>query len=165
MKVVIGSDHGGLALKQSLVPVLQEAGHEVIDVGTHSEAAVDYPDFAILVAAAVAGGKGDRGIIVDGAGVGSSIVANKFPGIRAALCNDLFNARNSREHNDANVLTLGGRILGIGLATEIVKVFLTTAFATRHQPRIDKILDLERQLFGPGASQTGSVSTHSTERY
>lgn len=148
MKLVIGSDHGGFSLKENLVSVLKEAGHDVADLGTHSEAPVDYPDFAILVAAAVAGKEAERGIIVDGAGIGSSIVANKFPGVRAALCNDLYAARNCREHNDANVLTLGARVVGVGLAQEILKVFLSTTFASRHQPRIDKIADLERQLFG-----------------
>ncbi|MBU6428343.1 MAG: ribose 5-phosphate isomerase B [Cyanobacteria bacterium REEB65] len=147
MKIVIGSDHGGFALKRDLVSFLAEQRHAVTDLGTHGESPVDYPDFAILVAAAVAHREADFGIIVDGAGIGSSIVANKFPGIRAALCNDLFAARNSREHNNANVLTLGARVIGIGLAQEIVKVFLTTEFASRHQPRIDKIVDLERQLF------------------
>ncbi len=121
VKIVIASDHGGFALKQSLVALMQEQGHDVMDFGTHSEAPVDYPDFAFLVGATVAAGEAERGIVVDGAGIGSSIVANKVPGIRAALCNDLFAARNAREHNDANVLTLGGRVVGIGLAQEIVK--------------------------------------------
>jgi len=151
LKIVIASDHGGFALKAQLAALLTELGHETVDFGTHSEAPVDYPDFAFLVAAAVAAGEAERGIIVDGAGIGSSIVANKVPGVRAALCNDLFAARNAREHNDANVLTLGGRIIGIGLATEIVKVFLTQPFAQRHQPRIDKITEFERDLYGAAA--------------
>ncbi|MBM3269603.1 MAG: ribose 5-phosphate isomerase B [Candidatus Sericytochromatia bacterium] len=146
MKIVLASDHGGFALKQSLVAFLQAEGHTVLDFGTHSESPVDYPDYAFLVAATVASGEAERGIMVDGAGIGSSMVANKVPGIRAALCNDLFAARNAREHNAANVLTLGGRIIGIGLAQEIVKIFLATAFASRHQPRIDKISGYERDL-------------------
>lgn len=154
MKLVIGSDHGGYALKQSLKAFLAELGHETLDFGTHSEAAVDYPDYAFLVAAAVASGEAERGIIVDGAGIGSSIVANKVPGIRAALANDLFAAKNCRAHNDANVLTLGGRIIGIGLAQEIVKVFLTTQFESRHQSRIDKITEFERDIL-KAASQPG----------
>lgn len=147
MQIVIGSDHGGYALKEALGGFLRDAGHDVTDFGTHSEAPVDYPDFAFLVAAGVATGDHELGIIVDAAGIGSSIVANKVPGVRAALCNDLYSARNSREHNNANVLTLGARMIGIGLAQEIVKVFLGTAFADRHQPRIDKIVDIEKQLY------------------
>ncbi|MBM3274751.1 MAG: ribose 5-phosphate isomerase B [Candidatus Sericytochromatia bacterium] len=152
MKIVIASDHGGFSLKQNLVAFLQEQRHEVLDFGCHSESPVDYPDFAFLVAAAVASGQADRGIIVDGAGIGSSIVANKVPGIRAALCNDLFAARNAREHNNANILTLGGRVIGPGLAAEIVKVFCTTEFATRHQPRIDKISQFEEDVLRAAAA-------------
>ena len=147
MKLAIGSDHGGYPLKESLKKFLQELGHEVRDFGTDSPAPVDYPDYAFLVAGAVATGEFPRGIIVDGAGIGSAIVANKLPKVRAALCNDLYAARNSREHNDANVLTLGARVIGEGLAQEIVKVFLNTDFATRHKPRIDKILRLEDQIY------------------
>lgn len=152
VKIVIASDHGGFSLKQNLVALLSELRHEVLDFGTHSEAPVDYPDFAFLVAAAVANGEAERGVIVDGAGIGSSIVANKVPGIRAALCNDLFAARNAREHNDANVLTLGGRVIGQGLAAEIVKAFITTEFASRHQARIDKITQFEEDMLRAAAS-------------
>ena len=152
MKIALGTDHGGFSLKQNLVALLQEQRHEVLDFGTHSEAPVDYPDFAFLAAAAVASGEAERGVIVDGAGIGSSIVANKVPGIRAALCNDLFAARNAREHNDANVLTLGGRVIGPGLAAEIVKVFLGTEFAARHQSRIDKITQFEEDVLRAAAA-------------
>lgn len=156
MKLVIGSDHGGYSLKESLKAFLKELGHETLDFGTHSEAAVDYPDFAFLVAAAVASGEAERGIIVDGAGIGSSIVANKVPGVRAALANDLYAARNCRAHNDANVLTLGGRVIGVGLAQEIVRIFLDTAFETRHQRRIDKITEFERDILKAASGHPGS---------
>ena len=147
MKLVIGSDHGGYELKQSLIRYLGELGHAPVDFGTHSADPVDYPDFAFLVAAAVANGEFPVGIIVDGAGIGSSIVANKLPGVRASLFNDLFAARNAREHNHANVLTLGSRIIGEGLAKEIVKTWLATEPCPRHERRINKIRDLETQLY------------------
>ncbi len=151
MKLAIGCDHGGYELKEKLKAFIRKEFHyEVIDYGTHSNDAVDYPDFAFLVAAAVAEGHCSVGIMIDGAGLGSSIVANKLPGVRAAVCNDLFAARNSRAHNQANVLTLGSNIIGKGLAEEIVKVWLTTPFEERHQKRIDKILRLEREIYGFG---------------
>lgn len=147
MRVAMGSDHGGYPLKESLKKFLQGLGHEVKDFGTGSPDPVDYPDFAFLVAGAVATGEYPCGIIIDGAGIGSAIVANKLPKVRAALCNDLYAARNCREHNDANILTLGARVIGEGLAQEIVKVFLTTEFASRHKPRIDKIQRIEDQIY------------------
>lgn len=147
MQIVIGSDHGGFPLKAELKGYLSELGHTAVDFGTHSADPVDYPDFAFLVAAAVASGEYPLGIIVDGAGIGSSIVANKVPGVRASLCNDLFAARNAREHNHANVLTLGSRVIGSGLAKEIVKTWLNTSPDPRHNARIGKIRQLETQLF------------------
>ncbi|PKL76486.1 MAG: ribose 5-phosphate isomerase B [Candidatus Melainabacteria bacterium HGW-Melainabacteria-1] len=151
MKLAIGSDHGGYELKEKLKDFIRKEFHyEVIDYGCHSTEAVDYPDFAFLVAAAVAEGQCQLGIMIDGAGLGSSIVANKLPGVRAAVCNDLFAARNSRAHNQANVLTLGANIIGKGLAEEIVRVWLNTPFEERHQKRIDKILRLEREIYGFG---------------
>lgn len=147
MKIVIGSDHGGFDLKVEIIAHLTELGHTAIDFGTHGTAPVDYPDFAFLVAAAVARGEFPLGIIVDGAGIGSSIVANKVPGIRASLCNDLFAARNAREHNHANILTLGSRVIGSGLAKEIVKTWLSTTPDPRHARRIEKIQELETQLY------------------
>ncbi|MBC7543899.1 MAG: RpiB/LacA/LacB family sugar-phosphate isomerase, partial [Candidatus Sericytochromatia bacterium] len=123
------------------------AGHTVIDFGTHGKDPVDYPDFAFLVAAAVAERQAEVGIMIDGAGIGSAMVANKVPGIRAAMCNDLYAARNARQHNAANVLTLGAMVIGAGLAKEIVTTFLKTEFEARHQRRIDKITRLEQQLF------------------
>lgn len=142
--VVIGADHGGFPMKEALKPLLEELGAEVIDVGTHSAEAVDYPDFAAAVAIMVAEGKAGLGIMVDGAGIGSAMVANKVPGVRAALCYDLTTARNAREHNDANVLTLGGTLIGQRLAGDIVRAFLETPFGGgRHQARVDKINRLD----------------------
>ena len=143
--VALGADHGGFPMKEQLKALLAELGYEPLDLGTHSTDAVDYPDFAVAVARAVAEGRAWRGIMVDGAGIGSAMAANKVPGVRAALCYDLTPAANAREHNDATVLTLGGTLIGTRLAAEIVKVFLATAFAAgRHQPRVDKINALDR---------------------
>ena len=143
--VALGADHGGFPMKEALKKVLAELGCEVLDLGTHSTDAVDYPDHAIAVARAVASGKAWRGIMVDGAGIGSAMAANKVKGVRAALCYDLTTAANAREHNNANVLTLGGTLIGQRLATDIVKVFLATEFGGgRHQARVDKIDALDR---------------------
>lgn len=146
MKVGIGSDHGGFLLKEALLKFVRAQGHECTDFGTHSADPVDYPDFAALVADAVAAGVVERGIVVDGAGIGSAIAANKVAGVRAALCHDAFTARNAREHNNANVLTLGSGVTGAGVAEEIVRLFLTTDFAGgRHQRRVNKLDDLDRR--------------------
>jgi len=143
--VAVGSDHGGFPMKEALKKTLAELGTEVLDLGTDSADVVDYPDFAIAVARAVASGQAWRGIMVDGAGIGSAMAANKIPGVRAALCHDLTTAANAREHNDANVLTLGGTLIGQRLATDIVRTFLSTAFGGgRHQGRVDKINALDR---------------------
>ena len=143
--VALGADHGGYELKEFLKQFLLDSGYEVRDLGTDSKAAVDYPDFAAAVARAVAAGEAWRGIVVDAAGIGSAMAANKVPGARAALCYDSTTARNSREHNDANVLTLGARLLAPETAREIVALWLGTPFAGgRHQRRIDKIIALER---------------------
>ena len=143
--VALGADHGGYELKEFLKQFLLDSGYEVRDLGTDSKAAVDYPDFAAAVARAVAAGEAWRGIVVDAAGIGSAMAANKVPGARAALCYDSTTARNSREHNDANVLTLGARMLAPETAREIVALWLETPFAGgRHQRRIDKIIALER---------------------
>jgi ribose 5-phosphate isomerase B len=126
---------------------LRELGHEVIDCGTSSTDAVDYPDFALAVAELVSQGRAARGILVDGAGIGSCMAANKVPGIRAAMCYDHATAVNSREHNDANVLTLGGVLIGSSLARQIVKTWLSTAFGgERHARRVDKIMEIERRF-------------------
>jgi ribose 5-phosphate isomerase B len=142
--VALGADHGGFPMKEQLKTLLAELGYQALDLGTHSTAAVDYPDFAVAVARAVAGGQAWRGIMVDGAGIGSAMAANKVAGVRAALCYDLTTAHNAREHNDANVLTLGGTLIGPRLAADIVRAFLTTPFGGgRHQPRVAKINALD----------------------
>jgi ribose 5-phosphate isomerase B len=145
--VALGADHGGFALKEKLKPIFHELGLHVNDVGVHEEKPVDYPDIARQVAEMVARGQAARGVIIDGAGIGSCIVANKFPGIRAALCYDKASARNSREHNDSNILTLGGRLLTESQAEDVLRVWLTTPFAGgRHAPRVAKITEIEKAL-------------------
>lgn len=142
--IALGADHGGFELKEVLKRYLAEWGYEVRDLGTDSTKAVDYPDFALAVARAVASGQAWRGIVVDTVGIGSAMVANKVRGIRAALCYDRATARSSREHNDANVLTLGARMLRLEDAREITRVWLDTEFAGgRHQKRVDKIAAIE----------------------
>ncbi|NDD27269.1 MAG: ribose 5-phosphate isomerase B [Proteobacteria bacterium] len=143
-RVVIACDHGGLDMKCELVTWLRGAGYEVTDFGVHTPDPVDYPDMAHLVAQAVANDSSALGIVIDGAGIGSAMTANKVPGVLAAPCYDTFTARNSREHNCANVLTLGGRVIGGGLAQEIVRVWLETPFGGgRHQRRVDKMRAVE----------------------
>lgn len=143
-RVILGSDHGGFELKEMLRQHLETMGMNVADVGTHSRDSVDYPDFALAVAEKVASEPATLGIIVDGAGVGSAIAANKVPGIRAATCNDVYTARNSRLHNDANVLTLGSRVIGVDVAKDIVEIWLQSRFeGGRHQKRVDKIVSIE----------------------
>ena len=143
-RVAIGADHGGFKLKERLAFRLRERGLDVIDCGTDSTEAVDYPDVAVAVAELVASGRCGAGIVVDGAGIGSSMVANKVPGVRAALCYDLSSARNSREHNHANVLTLGAGLIGESLAWQIVETWLATPWGEgRHARRVAKIADVE----------------------
>jgi ribose 5-phosphate isomerase B len=147
MRVAIGADHAGFLLKEHFKQTLASLGHLVDDHGTHSEASVDYPPICIAVAKAVAAGRADRGIVLGGSGQGEQIAANKVQGIRAALCNDLYTARLSREHNDANVLSMGGRIVAFGLADEILTLWLATLFAGgRHQRRVDQISEAERGM-------------------
>lgn len=142
--VAIGTDHGGVALKEILKTFLSEKGYQVIDCGTHGTTAVDYPDIAKDVAQKVAAGQAWRGIVIDGAGIGSCMAANKVKGIRAALCYDYATANNAREHNNANVLTLGAGLIGQNLAKQIAETFLKTDFAGgRHAPRVDKIMQIE----------------------
>ena len=146
MRIAVGADHAGFDLKESLKAWLLEHGYEVQDVGTHSTESVDYPDYAVQVAEAVASGKAERGLLICGTGVGMAIAANKIPGIRAAFCPDLFTARMSREHNDANILTLGARIMGRELALEILSLWLATDFAGgRHTARLEKIRAIEQR--------------------
>ncbi len=159
MKVAIGCDHGGLELKEGIVALLGSQGAEIIDMGTGGDCcsadgkpaaagrpvSVDYPDYGAKVAGAVSAGEVDKGILVCGTGIGMSIVANKFPGVRAALCHDAFTARMSRMHNDANILAIGGRVTGREVALDMVNIWLSTPFeGGRHQRRLDKISDIEK---------------------
>jgi ribose 5-phosphate isomerase B len=145
MRIAIGADHAGFVLKEHLVVTLTRLGHQVDDRGTHNETPTDYPPICADVARLVQSGKADRGIVIGGSGQGEQMAANKVHGIRAALCNDLYTARMSREHNDANVLAIGGRIVAFGLADEIVALWLGTPFeGGRHQRRVDQITEIER---------------------
>jgi ribose 5-phosphate isomerase B len=138
LKVAIGCDHGGIDLKKDIIAVLRELGHEVEDQGCNSSDSVDYPSFARAVSTLVQDGECERGILICGTGIGMSMAANRIPGIRAALCHEMFSARMSREHNDANILCLGARVTGPGLAQEIVRTWMTSDFSGgRHQRRID----------------------------
>ncbi len=146
MRVAIAADHGGYELKQQIAEFLIAQGHQVQDFGTHSPKTVDYPDFAAPLARAVAAEEFERGILICGTGIGMSVTANKVRGIRAAVCTNCYMARMSRRDNDANILCLGGRVLGLGLALEIVQVFLSSEFAGgRHARRVEKIGELERK--------------------
>ncbi|OPY73947.1 MAG: putative sugar phosphate isomerase YwlF [Syntrophorhabdus sp. PtaU1.Bin058] len=150
MKVAIGSDHAGYALKEDIKKVLEGRNDTIVDVGTGSESSVDYPDFGIEVARLVSEGKAEKGILICGTGIGMSITANKVKGIRAALAFDLYTAVQSRKHLDANILVLGGRVTGKGLAEEIARTWLDTPFeGGRHQKRIDKISDWEKGHLSP----------------
>ena len=144
--VAIGADHGGFDLKENLRAYITELGFDVRDMGTYNKNPVDYPEFAHAVAKLVSTGKAWRGIVIDGAGIGSCMVANKVPGVRAGMAYDISSATNSREHNDANVLTLGAGLIGVNLARQIVKTWLATEFGGgRHAPRVDKITAVEKQ--------------------
>ncbi len=151
VRIAVGADHGGYPLKERIARWLRDAGYLVRDCGTSGIDPVDYPDFAHAVARLVADGSCRWGIVVDGAGIGSCMVANKVPGVRAACCHDISSARNSREHNHANVLTLGGRLVGEGLALEIVETWLATPWGPgRHAARVDKISAVERRYLAAG---------------
>jgi ribose 5-phosphate isomerase B len=147
LTIALGSDHGGYQLKEALKMFLMDQGHRIFDVGTDSEQPCDYPDFAYAVASLVASNKAERGIMIDSVGVASAIVANKVPGIRAIPCNEEFVARSSREHNNANVLTLGGKVIGIEMAKSIVQLWIKTPFTGgRHLTRVNKIGDVEKRF-------------------
>lgn len=147
MKVAIGSDHAGLEMKKEIINLLIDLGYEYIDYGTETPESVDYPDFGEKVSIDISLGKVERGILICGTGIGMSIVANKFPHVRAALCNELFSAKMSRLHNDANILVLGGRIIGKDLAKEIVKTWMITPFeGGRHINRLKKIGLIEERM-------------------
>jgi ribose 5-phosphate isomerase B len=146
VRIAIGADHAGFQLKEHLKTTLAGLGHSVDDHGTHDEQPTDYPPICLAVAETVARGLAERGVVLGGSGQGEQIAANKVAGIRAALCNDLYTARLSRQHNDANVLSMGGRIVAFGLADEIIALWLSTPFdGGRHQRRIDQILAAERR--------------------
>lgn len=147
MRIAIGCDHAGLGLKRDILELLKILNIDFIDFGTDSTASVDYPDFGKKVSELVSSGSIERGILICGTGIGMSIVANKFPNVRAALCNDLFSAKMSRLHNDANILVMGGRIIGPDLAKEIVRTWLTTPFeGERHLKRLHKITTVEEKF-------------------
>lgn len=145
MQIVLGSDHAGFPLKEELCAFLLEKGYDVVDVGTDSTESVDYPDFAEAVAEAVIAGKGERGVLICGSGIGASIAANKVPGIRAAICHDCYSAHQGVEHDKMNVLTLGARVIGVEPAKEIVLAFLGATFSNeeRHVRRLNKVLAIE----------------------
>lgn len=145
MKVAFGADHAGYALKNRLAEVAKELGHEVLDLGCSGPESVDYPDYAAAVCGKVTEGAADKGVLICGTGIGMTIAANKIPGIRCALVHDLFSAKATREHNDSNVLAMGERVIGPGMAEEILKVWLSTEFSEgeRHKGRIAKVTGLE----------------------
>jgi ribose 5-phosphate isomerase B len=148
MKIAIGCDHRGYSVKQRIIAQISDRGHEMVDFGTESTKPCDYPDFALPVAKAVAAGEADRGILIDGSGIGMSITANKVPGIRAAICHDELTAEISRRHNNANILCFAADLLGDELIRRIVDAWLLTPFEEgRHSRRLEKLADLERQLF------------------
>jgi ribose 5-phosphate isomerase B len=151
--IAIGSDHGGFRLKEALKPLLASLGLESRDAGVFEEKAADYPDIAHKVSCLITSGQATRGVIIDGAGIGSCMAANKVPGIRAALCYDKASARNGREHNDSNVLTLGARLLTQTQAEEVLRTWIETPFAGgRHQARVQKIMDIEQQYLKKASS-------------
>lgn len=147
MKIVMGADHAGYRLKDEIKPLIESLGHEVLDVGCHCGDSVDYPDYAAEACNKIVAGEADKGILICGTGIGMSIAANKIAGIRCALVHDTFSAKATREHNDTNVLAMGERIIGPGLAQDIVKLWLETPFskAERHQNRINKVKQIEEK--------------------
>ncbi|MFA9461908.1 ribose 5-phosphate isomerase B [Thiohalorhabdus methylotrophus] len=144
MRIVMASDHGGLELRQMVLEHVRERGYEVVDLGTHEAASVDYPDYAVMAAEKLRNGEADRAVLVCGTGLGISMAANRHKGIRAAVCHNEFEARMSRQHNDANVLVLGGRVIGPGLAASIFDAWMSAEFeGGRHQNRVDKIESID----------------------
>ncbi len=147
MKIVVGSDHAGFPLKQEITGLLRDLGHEVLDVGTHSTAPVDYPDSAEAVGRAVADGRAEKGVLICGSGVGASVAANKVKGVRAAICHDVYSAHQGVEHDDMNVLVLGGRIIGPALAAELVRAYVGARYTAeeRHARRLKKVIALDNR--------------------
>ena len=150
MRIALGADHAGFELKECVKARLLELKHQVLDLGTHGTEPVDYPDFAEAVGLAVRDGKARRGVLVCGSGVGASVAANKIPGVRAGLCHDHYSAHQGVEHDDMNVLVLGGRVIGESVALELVRAFLDAKYTgeKRHQQRLDKVMALERRFVG-----------------
>ena len=159
MRIAVGADHAGFELKGPIVEQIKAAGHTPLDVGTHNDDPVDYPDLAREVADAILQGKADLGIMLCGSGVGGAIAANKFPGIRAGLCHDTFSAHQGREDDDVNVLCLGARVIGRALAQEIVKTFLVASFSglPRHRRRVEKIAAIEKEFSGGNAKPSTRI--------
>ena len=154
-KIAIASDHGGFESKETVIAHLLNDGWEIDDLGPNNEDSVDYPDYGIKLAEIIANKKAERGIVICGTGVGMSIVVNRFPGIRGTLCSDIYTAKMSREHNDSNILIMGGRVIGRGLASEIVDTWLNTAFeGGRHQRRLDKINEIDTNLKSKSPGQS-----------
>jgi RpiB/LacA/LacB family sugar-phosphate isomerase len=148
MRIVVGADHRGYELKDQIAAALEQAGHEVVDVGTHSADSVDYPDYARAIGEALAAGRAERGVLVCGSGIGASVAANKIRGVRAALCHDTYSARQGVEHDDMNVLCLGSCVIGSELAMELVNVFVEARFqeeVERYRRRLDKVAEMERE--------------------
>ena len=160
MRIAVGADHAGFELKGPIIEQLKTAGHTALDVGTHNDDPVDYPDLAREVADAILQGKADLGIMLCGSGVGGAVAANKFPGIRAGLCHDTFSAHQGREDDDINVLCLGARVIGRALAQEIVKTFLAASFSglPRHRRRLEKIAAIEKENSGRKAKPANRVA-------
>ncbi len=154
MRLVVGSDHAGFVLKQEIAEELRRQGHEVLDAGTHSAEPVDYPDFSEAVGRAVTDGRAERGVLVCGSGVGASVAANKVPGVRAAICHDTYSAHQGVEHDDMNVLVLGGRVVGPALARELVAAFVQARFSgeERHARRLEKVKAMEARYRSPRSS-------------
>lgn len=159
MKVVIGSDHAGFPLKQVIVDYMKQTGREVIDVGTHNTDPVDYPDFAQAVGEAMVAGKGDKGIVICGSGVGASVAANKVKGVRAGLCHDTYSAHQGVEHDDMNVLVMGARVVGVAIAQELVEAYLNAVFSQgeRHVNRLKKVAAIEAKYLGGAKSEGARV--------
>ena len=154
-KIAIASDHGGFELKETVIAHLLNDGWEIDDLGPNNEDSVDYPDYGIKLAEIIANKKVERGIVICGTGVGMSIVVNRFPGIRGTLCSDIYTAKMSRIHNDSNILIMGGRVIGKGLASEIVDTWLNTAFeGGRHQRRLDKINEIDANIKSKSPGQS-----------
>ena len=164
MKIAIGADHAGFELKEHVKALMLELKHEVLDLGTHSTEPVDYPDFAEAVGLAVRDGKAERGILVCGSGVGASVAANKIPGVRAGLCHDHYSAHQGVEHDDMNVLVMGGRVIGESVALELVRAFVDSKYTAedRHQRRLEKVKAIEGRYAAKGRAESATSAKRET---